>query len=292
MNYNSPQTQQSQNLLALILQACPVYGIGNMVCSTPHGKFMVDVRDSVIGKSLLLSGEYCYQEMQRWFEFLSIGHGKDFIDIGANIGTTSIPLALDNRFNRIVCFEPDPTNFGLLQFNVDANNLRARIRALNLAVGSSNSRMEFELSAENLGDHRIRFMDLQHGSYDEAGRRKIKVDCVTLDSMVEGKTVALDSLALIKSDTQGSEGHIFRGAQKLLGMRRFPRVIEFWPYGLQRSGIETEAMIELVTAYFTEMVELPNTGESRRAPIAGFSTLFTRYTHCDATRWCNLILIP
>ena len=40
---------------------------------------------------------------------------------------------------------------------------------------------------------------------------------------------------LIWMDTQGFEGYVLKGANNLLKFR-MPMVLEFWPYGLKRSG--------------------------------------------------------
>lgn len=44
--------------------------------------------------------------------------GRTVVDVGANIGTFAA-LVLNNRCRELVCVEPDPTNFGLLQENVE-----------------------------------------------------------------------------------------------------------------------------------------------------------------------------
>lgn len=120
--------QEKKELLDAFLQTAAQFNVRKMVCETPHGTFMVDVRDKEIGRSLLVRGEFEFDEKRDWFDFITGGSDKLLIDIGANIGTTSIPLALNNNISRIHAFEPDPNNFHLLEYNIHANNLGERIR--------------------------------------------------------------------------------------------------------------------------------------------------------------------
>jgi FkbM family methyltransferase len=132
----------------------------NRICETPHGEYMIDIRDSEISRHLLEIGEYEYQEMLQWFEHLSIPSNlKKLIDIGANIGTTAIPMALDKRFVKIFSFEPDPYNYSMLDFNIKRNGLCNRIIPENIAIGDRDGCIPFELSPSNFGDHRVRYQE-------------------------------------------------------------------------------------------------------------------------------------
>jgi FkbM family methyltransferase len=283
--------QQRSSLLNLLWQAAPELGIQRLVARTNHGDFMIDVRDTDIGRTLVAQGEYGYREMQRFFDYIPIEKGAGgLIDIGANIGTTCIPLALDARFKTITSFEPDPYNFHLLDYNITINKLGGVIKPFNLAVGSKAGTVEFELSADNFGDHRVRYQELGTGSYNEGTRRHITVNCATLDSMAESGSIDIKSVVLIKSDTQGSEGHVLKGAKNILAMRRIPWVIEFWPYGLARSGMASEEVTAIIKENFSSFVELREDGiTAKQSMIENVADLFSRY---DGVRWCNLILLP
>ena len=53
--------------------------------------------------------------------------GRLMIDIGANIGTTSIPRVLLGDFNYVYAAEPDPGNYACLVRNVVDNGLRGLV---------------------------------------------------------------------------------------------------------------------------------------------------------------------
>jgi len=50
-----------------------------------------------------------------------------FVDVGANIGTTSIPAVLSEGFASAVAIEPEPENVRVLRLNVLLNDLDERI---------------------------------------------------------------------------------------------------------------------------------------------------------------------
>lgn len=123
-------------------------------------------------------------------------------------------------------FEPDPTNLQLLRKNValiaDAENVEIH----DLALADRKSNRDLFLCPENLGDHRL--FD------DGTGRNVVVVEVQTLD-MFFGNGPRRPTL--VKSDTQGSEAKILRGAAKLFAAAWRPVfILEFWPYGLTNSG--------------------------------------------------------
>jgi FkbM family methyltransferase len=276
-----------EHLEALIASAA-AFNVSHLVCHTPHGIFMVDPRDSEIGRSLLLKGEFEYAEKRRWFEYIAPNPQGMLIDIGANIGTTSVPLLLDNLVGSVISFEPDPNNFSMLQYNFTANGLSSRATALNCALSSSAGTLKFELSASNFGDHRIHYRDFPGGNYGEASRNIINVPTFTLDQIIEQGSIDLSKCIAIKSDTQGSEGHILKGASTTL-KAKLPWIIEFWPYGIQRTGFLKNDFIDIVTANFSSFIEFKPDNSIVKSPIKEFYRLFVTYV---STQFCNLILLP
>ena len=101
---------------------------------TVYGKMLVYTDDPTIGRSLDLYGEYCQAEI----ELLKSLSNKDtwFVDIGANIGTHTIPLSYN--VERVLAFEPDDANFDLLSKNVAGMcALRKNVTATKMAIGDT-----------------------------------------------------------------------------------------------------------------------------------------------------------
>ncbi len=55
-----------------------------------------------------------------------------------------------------------------------------------------------------------------------------------------------EDVALVWMDTQGFEGQIFKGGRSLFS-NDIPVNVEMWPYGIQRSGMELEEFVHVVT---------------------------------------------
>lgn len=157
-----------------------------------------------------------------------------FLDIGANIGLTCIPVATRHHVH-CIGFEPDPTNYALLQGNIARNNANQFIQTHNLALSDSDGELALELSGDNLGDHRLRLGGQAPGSdaFGESQRQTIKVKTRRLDEVVDG--TRLQSPVLAKIDVQGAELHVLKGGAGIL-KNVDAIVIEYWPYGLKRAG--------------------------------------------------------
>ena len=135
------------------------------------------------------------QEMQTFF-------GADagtYMDVGANIGLTTIPFARNPRI-RCLAFEPEPANFDRLKLNVARNAEGAAVEFHQVALFDTHGTMSMSIAETNLGDHR-----LTRGAV--ADRRTIQVPVVPLDDFpgrVEGRLA-------VKVDTQGAEPFIVAG---------------------------------------------------------------------------------
>jgi FkbM family methyltransferase len=170
--------------------------------------------------------------------------GGTLIDVGANIGLTSIPVAKALGV-RCYAFEPDPDNFRYLVSNIAANGVTTA-RAFNVAVMPQEGALRLERSASNMGDHRIRLGSGAPGKYGEQSRATVEVEGRRLDRLLADEI--LTAPVVLKIDTQGAEVQVLRAAAGLLP-RVEHAVLEFWPYGLARMGDSVEAFCELITAF-------------------------------------------
>lgn len=87
-----------------------------------HGLMLVNRHDSIVGRSLAYYGEYFEQEAALFRQL--VRPGDIAVDIGANIGAHTLPLAARvGAAGRVVAFEPVRMNFQLLCANVALNGL-------------------------------------------------------------------------------------------------------------------------------------------------------------------------
>lgn len=155
------------------------------------------------------------------------------LDIGANVGLTSIPVSAQRRI-RSIAFEPEPTNFRYLRKNILENDVEDLVRPINIALFSKDDQLlDFELSESNLGDHHVSVPTQSDSQEVGEGRSgsKIKVRASRLDSVIDESE--LERPLAVKIDTQGCEVEVVRGGQRLLKSADWPRrpakLLHLWP---------------------------------------------------------------
>jgi FkbM family methyltransferase len=171
-----------------------------------------------------------------------------FVDVGANIGLTTIPVAANSG---ISCFgfEPDPANFHYLQNNVMVNCPHANVQLFNLALFDSTGSLDFQLSVSNKGDHRL-CRDPAAGALGERQWPVTRVPTARLD----------DVLPLCRSDdagpiaakivAQGAEAQIVAGGHRVLS-HAGAMVVEVYPYAIERLRGDLAALLHFCTVHFT-----------------------------------------
>jgi FkbM family methyltransferase len=174
------------------------------------------------------------------------------VEAGANIGMIAIAMLRRGAFREALAIEPDPLNFELLERNIRQNGLEGRIRPVRCALAESTGEAELELSDSNFGDHRVRVASDRKALMGEEGRATVRVPLRSLDDVVESAGLQPERIGLVWIDVQGYEGHLFRGARRTLAGGS-PVLTEFWPYGIQRSGMDRDAYAELARSLFDRM---------------------------------------
>jgi FkbM family methyltransferase len=198
-----------------------------------------------------------------------LGHDEDslggtFLDVGASIGTSTIPALVEHGFARAVACEPDPENFRLLRLNLVANQLEERVRAFQVAISDARGSIDLALSDSNWGDHRV---VTEHTVAPLNGRRRIEIERTTIDDLIGGDGIGADDIGLVWIDAQGHEGQILMGASSLLE-RRPPIVFEFWAPELARNGglPVVQEIVEAQDGYLVDLRTASEDGFEARPP--------------------------
>jgi FkbM family methyltransferase len=137
------------------------------------------------------------------------GSNGVMVDVGANIGASTIPLAAKYNQIRFHCYEPHPEIFDRLKRNIKLNNFN-NVEAVNSAVSNSTEKsLNFyaQKSAENMGRSSLK-LNTDIKEHDE-----IKVPIVSID---ETFSASSDPVLLIKIDTQGTELEVLQSAEKTI----------------------------------------------------------------------------
>lgn len=137
----------------------------------------------------------------------SVKNGDVVIDVGANEGYLSIPLAaMVKNSGHIFSIEPHPANISVLKENIRLNNL-SNVTVIPKAASDTHGVMKF------VGDRA--WGTLVHDQIT-GGVIDIDVDC--LDNMIPNELKT--SVKLIKIDSEGNEIKVIRGAKNLILLAR------------------------------------------------------------------------
>jgi FkbM family methyltransferase len=178
-----------------------------------------------------------------------LGLGGIALDVGANVGTTSIPRAVLGDFEAIYCAEPEPANYAALVANVRGNGLAGFVLPDRVAVGAEDGSARLALNT-GIARHAL----LREGR--EVEIETIDVPIRSLDSWVEGLGLDPYDISFIKTDCQGWEPFVLAGASRLLEYKHIAWQIEYWPFGMKSAGASVEDVLALLRARFTHAHDL------------------------------------
>ena len=147
--------------------------------------------------------------------------GAVVIDIGANLGEWTVPLARAvGPVGRVLAIEPTPRTAAALEATLAANALR-HAEVLRCAISDHDGTAEFAVPL--VTSARIDSGTARLGAA-RAGYEALHVPTRSLDSLAPER--GLDRLDLIKIDVEGHERQVLEGAASTLERRRPVLVIE------------------------------------------------------------------
>jgi len=141
----------------------------------------------------------------------SRGESPLVLDVGANIGQTVVELRKVFRKPRIHSFEPSPGTFELLRQNTLAI---PGTQVWNRAMGSSSGKMTLQ---ENDHNQMSSFLPLSRFGWGSV-IKQTSVDVDTVDDFCDREHI--ERIDILKSDTQGYDLEVFKGAEKMFQQAR------------------------------------------------------------------------
>jgi FkbM family methyltransferase len=200
--------------------------------------------------------------------FVSLPKEPVFVDVGANIGTSTVAALRRHGFASAVAIEPSPETFGTLRLNLAANDLEERVQALRVAVGDVEGIAGFDTSRDP-GRHRLA---------EATAGANVSVEVVTLDALVRRGVIEPARIGLLWIDAQGHEPAVLAGAAGLVGAA-VPTVVT-----IRQKAPWPPTLVERITAAYTHVVELRKRQDRHRRhqPIGALPDIFSR--RCRGSR--------
>lgn len=138
------------------------------------------------------------------------------VDVGANLGTMSVPLAMKLGCHTVSC-EPQPHLAELLERNSRTNGVDHLVRVVPTAVGRASGTTTFHIDPGHLATATM-------AGAPSPGAVELQVKVDRLDTLVSEDEWS--RTAVLKVDVEGFERDVFEGAQGLFAKRRPPIVFE------------------------------------------------------------------
>ena len=148
---------------------------------------------------------------------------KTIVDIGANLGFYTVIAGKLYPTSRVYSFEPIPQTFAILEDNIRLNGVTNSV-AENIALSDEHQKnvrgglMYYTPEASGAAS----FANIQ----EREGIKLVEVNMATLDDYFRGERVDF-----VKCDVEGSEFHVFKGAEKTLRKHRpviFVEILRKW----------------------------------------------------------------
>lgn len=253
--------------------------------------------NDIVGKDLFLTGQFHSHSMDAALNWLAASSPEWpsrpwIVNVGGNIGDTCVQLCKRETKRVLVC-EPVPDTFRLLAQNVEMNELGARVKYRQVAIGDEDGDVEMAVTRDS-GWSEVRASDGREGfTLLEEAKRYIKVPTLTLNSLIASESLRPEDVSLVWSDTQGFEAQVIRGGAGLWATG-VPLWAEFWPAGLAAHG-GIPSFIREAQAHFRGFIsETALTGAAPGAqpalqPIAELPAFADQVATMQAT---DLLLVP
>lgn len=174
--------------------------------------------DEVVGRHVLRHGSFEQPEVKTARACLQPGDVA--VDVGANVGLLTVPLALAvGPGGRVLAVEPLPENVERLERNVHRNGI-GNVTVVSAAAGAEDGEVQLQVAADSA------FSSVEPVTkYRVSGA--LRVPCRRLDSLWD--ELGRPRVALVKIDVEGAELSVLDGAQELLRTSRPVLLVEADP---------------------------------------------------------------
>lgn len=216
--------------------------------------YVFNASDTCIGPYMRESGKtFSWEIINAFFELAEKEYGiktKDntgiFLDIGANIGTTSIYVKkVINHNLRVFAIEADKKNYNMCRINCIVNNVED-IVVDNIALGNKKGRAKMFYFDMNPGGSYLVNDEVAYG---------YGIALNTLDEYIKIHDIDVDKISYIWMDTEGCEASIIQGGMSVFAGHRIPLLMEFNPDSYKAKG-EWEVFAENIRKIYKKFVDV------------------------------------
>lgn len=179
---------------------------GEVVETDVFGNQMwVFATDRGISRDLLIHG---VREEKSTHVFLDILKELDnrvdeitVLEIGANIGYYTLLEANIISSGHIYAIEPEPNNFGLLNWNIEYNEFTEDVTTQQAVISETDESADLEISNQS-NTHQV------HTGEEQTDSEIISVNSYTVDSFIESHHLSPEDINVVRMDIEGYETEV------------------------------------------------------------------------------------
>jgi FkbM family methyltransferase len=200
-----------------------------LLVKTRHGLMNIHHPDDLISQQLLRTGEYEWYVVDILDYLLSKFNDGVFLDVGANMASVSLPLAVKYKKYQFHAFEVQPHMVSIINENITSNNItniQVHPYGLSNVIKTISIRLPDYDTATNIGAFSLNSYVQDQSDIAQGYGQMAEVEVKTLDSLgLKGRIRA------IKLDVEGLEQHVLDGAINTIAGNDYPPIVyELWSY--------------------------------------------------------------
>ena len=197
-----------------------------------NSNLLVNARDH-IGFRTYISGQPFEMAVYNLANKLKPSGRTIVLDIGANIGTASIPVCSNNNFE-LIAVEPSKENSALLLKNIYINKIKAKIFCLALINKVTENYVKLFINNGNTGANSLSSLWNPSVNSNNNNRLSEFVPCKTFDEIFFENNIDIKKVIITKIDVEGLEEAVLNGSKKFLEKNTAPILLEYRNDVMQR----------------------------------------------------------
>lgn len=181
------------------------------------------------------------------------------IDIGANIGSASVPVCAKYGY-QLLAIEASKSNLPLLARNVLNNALKAKILPYALVDEVRSDYIKLFINEGNTGANSL--IEKWNPSLTASNAKRFEyVPTKTFDQIVKEEKLDVGSVLMTKIDVEGMEEAVLMGAVEFLAVNDAPIILEYRLDGVQKYlGKDMKGVLDIFERFDYKLYALTDKG--------------------------------
>jgi FkbM family methyltransferase len=255
-------------LISKIYQMCAPHMLGckSKIIQFENFKIQVVVGNHVSHVITQLLFKNQYEPATSWVFKQLLKKGDVAVDVGANIGYYSLlASSIVGETGNVYAFEPEPNNMRFLKQNIEMNEFK-NIQTYQLALSDRIGEAKFHVSDDDAMHSLVKTNE--HTS-------SIAVEVNKLDNIIKGE------FKLLKTDTEGNELAVIRGAENIIKRSKCCLIIEVYLKGIAAGGSTLEELWDYINSVGMKKFYVINEFKKSIVNCYGLSDIVTAYGDCS-----------